>query len=478
MSRSTKSRRDFLRNSAGVAAAGIAIPYVLSDIRAWAGSPNSRPSVAAIGVGGRGSDIGHQAAEFAAMVACCDVDRGNANRFAEACAKRNRPKPEVYTDYRKVLERKDVDVVTIGTPDHWHTKIAIEAMRAGKDVYCEKPLTLTMQESQWIAQVVKQTGRVFQVGTQQRSEYTYDESKGPGRKKGVPDSPPPKRRPRVHQFVFLRAVVLARSGRLGKTLRAISSVGGATSGGPFATMPPPPDLDWDFWLGQAPQVDYSPERRGWNFRWWFDYSGGQVTDWGVHHTDIALWALGGEQTGVVEAQGQGDFPLGRETMLQYLLGKKSVKELPNSYNVARSFDCTLTLPNGNTIRLTSGPNELILEGENGRIRVNRGSLQGKPIEELTDADMKWLDEEVRKLYRGKEPGHHMRNFFECVQDRSLPISDVFTHVNSVNACHMANIAMLVGRKVRFDPAQQSFVADEQANALMRRRQRPPYTITV
>jgi len=460
MSAARSNRRDFLRGSVGLAAAGMAVPCFCSRVGLGAESKGEKLTVAAIGVGGRGSDIGNQAAQLGSMVACCDVDSGNANRFAEGIAKQNRPKPVTYGDYRKVLERKDVQAVTIGTPDHWHAKIAIEAMESGKDVYCEKPLTLTMAESRMIAEAVKRTGKVFQVGTQQRSEYDYHD----------------KKTKRTHRFVFLRAVVLARSGRLGKKLKAISSVGGATSGGPFKTMDPPPELNWDFWLGQAPRVPYSPERRGWNFRWWFDYSGGQVTDWGVHHTDIAIWALGGEKTGVVEAEGKGEFPLGRETMLEYLLGKKPAAELPNSYNVARTFDCRLTLPNGNAIELTSGNNELIIEGEEGRIRVNRGGLHGKPVEDLTEAGMKWLDEEVRKLYRGKEAGSHMRNFFDCVKDRSLPISDVFTHASSVNACHMANIAMLTGRKIRFDPARQCFPGDDQATALMGRKQRERYVV--
>jgi len=462
MSRPRSTRRTFLKRSATLAGAAAAAPRSFGRNLLAAGPLGDRLGVAAIGVGGRGSHVGNQAAQFGNLLACCDVDSGNAQRFAEGIAKQNRRKPDLYDDYRKVLDRKDIDVVTIGTPDHWHTKIAAEAMFAGKDVYCEKPLTLTIAESQTICRVVKQTGRVFQVGTQQRSEYDYHDRKSK----------------RTHRFVFLRAVALARSGRLGAKLKAISSVGGASSGGPFKTLPPPKDLDWDFWLGQAPQVDYAPERRGWNFRWWFDYSGGQVTDWGVHHTDIALWALGGEETGIVEAEGKGDFPLGRETVLNYLLGKTAVSDLPICYNVARTFDCTLTLPNGNVIQLTSGPNELILEGEKGRIRVNRGGLHGKPVEDLTDAEMQGLDLEVRRLYRGKEPGSHMRNFFECVKDRSLPVSDVFSHANSVNACHMANIAMLLGRKVRFDPKKQSFPGDPEANALMGRKQRAPYTIRV
>jgi len=424
------------------------LPNVWVSQFTWAESASERLNVAAIGVGGRGTEIGRQAASLGNMVACADVHRKNAENFAQPYEGRC----EIYGDYRKVLDRQDIDAVTIGTPDHWHVKIAIDAMKAGKDVYCEKPLTLTIEESNLICEAVQKTGRVFQVGTQQRSEFNS---------------------------MFLKAVVLARSGRLGNKLQAISSVGQATSGGPFPTSEPPEFLDWDFWLGQAPKVPFCESRIGWSFRWWLEYSGGQVTDWGVHHTDIALWALGGEETGPIQVTPVSfDFPLGRELMLEALTGKRPWQELPVSYNVAKSFDCDMLLPNGNTIKLLSGPNELIIEGEQGKIRVNRGSLTGKPIEDLMDADKKWLDDEVRKLYRGKEPGSHMRNFFECVKDRSLPISDVYTHTKSVNACHMANIAMLLNRTIKWDPEKYEFPGDAEANALTHRPQREPYQIVL
>ncbi len=453
-------RRDFLKTTAGIAAAGTAAPYVWTSSYAKAQEPaGDKLNVASIGTSlyidrgghkgkmdGRGARIGHQAGQLGNMVAVCDVNR----LYAEAFASRYDGKCEIYSDYRKLLERKDVEAVTIGTPDHWHTAIAIAALKAGIDVYCEKPLTLTIDESKMLCKVVKETGRVFQVGTQQRSEC--------GNR-------------------FLKAVAIARSGRLGKKLHAISSVGGALSGGPFPAQDPPAELDWDFWLGPAPKVPYCPNRCDYDFRWWLEYSGGQVTDWGVHHTDIALWALGGEDTGVVEAEGKGDFPGLPEdvNLIDFLAGKVKI---PPCYNVAHNFDCNLALPNGNTINLVTGNNELIIEGEKGRIRVNRGGLTGKLIEEInsSEADKKWLDEEIAKLYRNMPLGSHMGNFFHCVKTRELPISDVYTHCNSVNACHMANIAMLLKRKVRFDPNKRQFIDDAEANQLLSRPQREPYTI--
>ncbi|MBN1393760.1 MAG: Gfo/Idh/MocA family oxidoreductase [Pirellulales bacterium] len=449
MKRHISTRRDFLKAGAGMAAAGLAAPCLLTGAKATAAEPKYDLNVAAIGVGGRGTQIGKPAAALANMIACADVHLGNAEKFAAEVG----GKCKAYQDYRKVLDRGDVDAVIIGTPDHWHAKIALDAMQAGKDVYCEKPLTLTIDEGRLICKAVKATGKVFQVGTQQRSEY--------------------------HKY-FLQAAAIARSGRLGDKLTATASVGEGTVGGPFAAAEPPKELNWDFWLGQAPQAAFSPERIGWNFRWWFDYSGGMVTDWGVHHTDIGLWALGGEETGVDDVEGKGVFPLGRELVRDYMLGRKTLADLPNSYNTAKSFDCTMNLPNGNVLKLNSGHNDLLIEGEKGRLAVNRAGLRGQFVEKLKSepGGQDWLDEQVAKLYRHKPIRGHMANFYDCVLDRSLPISDVFTHCNSVNACHMANIAMLLGRKVAWDRDKHQFVGDEEANQLARRRQRKPYSIYI
>jgi predicted dehydrogenase len=428
MTTRTTNRRQFLKTTGALAA----IPYFSSNLDTFAQenkSANDKLNVAAIGNGGRGSAVGNQAGRLGNMVACCDVD----SQRAEAFAKRYGQSCKAYGDYRDVLNREDVDLVTIGTPDHWHTKIAVEAMQAGKDVYCEKPLTLTIDEGKLIQKVAKKTGKVFQVGTQQRSEYGAR---------------------------FLHAIVIARSGRLGKKLKAISSVGNAQSGGPWPTVAIPNHLNWDMWLGQAADTPYIKERAHYQFRWWLEYSGGQVTDWGVHHTDIAMWALGMENTGPVTIEGKGDF-----------------NTKPDCYNVARSFDTTGTFANGNEIRLTSGPNELIIEGEKGKIRVNRGSLTGKPVEDIlaSDQEKQWLAEETEKLYGGK-PTPHMVNFFSCVKSRSLPVSDVFTHHRSVSFCHLTNIAMLLGRKLEWDPKKEDFLGDEQASAMLSREQRKGFEI--
>ncbi|MDY0166000.1 MAG: Gfo/Idh/MocA family oxidoreductase [Thermoguttaceae bacterium] len=448
------SRRLFLR----LAALGIAAPHVVPRLAAGADSPNEKLGVGCIGVGGRGSYVGSIACELGNRVAAADVDRHRAERFAGGgpCA--------AYTDYRQLLDRDDVDVVTIGTPDHWHTRICIDAMKAGKDVYCEKPLTLTIDEGKKLCRVVRETGRMLQVGTQQRASAQ-----------------------------FLLAVAIARSGRLGKQIKATCGIGGGPGSGVFPTADPPEHLNWDVWLGQCPVVPYTPERCHGNFRWWLEYSGGKMTDWGAHHVDIAQWALGFDHFGPVEAEGRGQFPNFPDDVdpVEFFAGRV---KLPNGFNAATTFDVTLTFANGSSLVTTPGENGILLEGEEGRILVNRGRITGKPIEELTAADRQRLGEEVVRLYKGRpidpeaittdatNTGRDqatpdlMANFFASVRDRQQPISDAFTHHRGVSSCHLSNIAMLLRRKLRWDPEQEDFIGDAQASALVSRPQREPYAI--
>lgn len=425
MSHTKSSRRDFIKTSAG--AALIAFPAI------WAGpyaeAKNDRLIGAAIGVGGRGSGIARNASKHADIIACCDVDRNHAEKFSEKLG----PDCKMYEDYRELLQKEKLDFVTIGTPDHWHTAIAVDAMKTGLDVYCEKPLTLTIDEGKILCNTVKKTGRIFQVGTQQRSEYGLK---------------------------FLKAVALVRNGHLGKSVNAICSIGGGKSGGPFETMEPPAHLNWDFWLGQAPKVAYCPQRCHGNFRWWFEYSGGKMTDWGAHHVDIAQWALGYEHSGPIEIEGWGKFP-----------------NIPNGYNTATQFEITLRYDNGSNMIVRHGPgNGIWLKGENGELFVNRKEIKGEILDKMSDAEKKQLEEDAVALYKGKQPGNHMRNFFDCIKDRSEPISDVFTHHRSITSCHLCNIAILLKRKLKWDPQKQDFIGDKEAHKMLTRDQRKPYII--
>jgi predicted dehydrogenase len=433
------TRRGFLQT----AATAVAAPYFFASRSARAEDENNdKLGIGCIGTGGRGSGIGRDACRRGNPIAVADVDLSHAERFASGF-----DGMEVYQDYRRLLDRKDIDVVTIGTPDHWHVKIAIEALQSGKHVYCEKPLTLTIDEGKKICQVVKETGRAFQVGTQQRSD---------GR--------------------FRLAVAIAQSGMLGKPLKATCSIGGAPGGGPWEPTEPPERFDWDFWLGQCPVVPYTRQRCHGSFRWWLEYSGGKLTDWGAHHVDIAHWGLGKEHTGPAEIEGAGTFPNIPDDFnpAAFFAGKQTI---PNGFNTAQQFHIDLTFDDGNQIHVQHGPgNGILFEGPNGRIFVNRGKITGKPVEDLAGEEKQRMEEAALKLYKGKQPRGHMQNFFDCIYEGGEPVSDVFTHHRELSSCHMCNIAMLLKRKLRWDPTKEQFLGDDEANALISRPQRKPYTI--
>ncbi|RMF40272.1 MAG: twin-arginine translocation signal domain-containing protein [Planctomycetota bacterium] len=449
-------RRDFLKTSAAIGVAATTSYWTKRIVRA---QESARPTVAAIGVGGsrgrynRGGAIARAAAKFADMIAVCDVDDRHTAEFNQAFG----GTLKTYRDYRDLFAEHRPDVVTIGTPDHWHVPIAIAALRAGCDVYCEKPLTLTVEEGREICRVVEETGRVFQVGTQQRSE---------------------------NNRLFLKAIALVQSGRLGKNVNAYVAIGGAPTCDPIPAEPVPEDLDWDMWVGPAQPADYS-ERRRKEFRWFYDYSGGKMTDWGAHHIDIAQWALGHDHSGPVRVRGTGQFPDIVPSDFDWVAYFAGQAQLPSAFNTATTFSIDLEYEDGSTISVHNHyrresdnvdfGNGILFEGDAGRIFVNRGKLQGRPVDELTDQDNQELEELIVELYRGKQPGNHMGNFFECREDGSLPISDVFTHHRTMTACHLCNIALMTGRELRWDPKQERFLDDEQANRLLSRPRRPGYT---
>ncbi|MCP4857462.1 MAG: Gfo/Idh/MocA family oxidoreductase [Fuerstiella sp.] len=422
--RTANTRRNFLK---AAALSAPLVPYLFSSRQVTAAAKNDRLQFAAIGVGGRGSELADQTKAFGDLVAVCDVDRNHAARARE----RSGGKADIFGDYRKLLERKDIDAVTIGTPDHWHVPIAIAACRSGKDVYCEKPLTLTVQEGQELVRVVKETGRVLQVGSQQRSEFGG---------------------------LFLKAVAIVHAGRLGKLKNVLVSQPAAPVGGPFATQPVPEHLDWDMWLGQTPKVDYIPQRCHGTFRYWFEYSGGMMTDWGAHHVDIAHWGMGMQNTGPEKIDGRADLPT-----------------IKNGYNTPSEFEVDMVYPGGLPVKLLvkkGARSGVLFEGEKGRIFVNRGTLSGKPVDQLADDPLP--EEAISKLYRGKQPGSHMRNFVDCVRSRELPISDVESQHRTTTALHLANISIRLGRPIKWNPKTETITDDEEATAMLSRKPREGY----
>lgn len=436
------SRRDFLQT---LGSAAVTAGWWFSTARTMADetrSPNDRPRVGCIGNGGMGRGDAGNARRYGDIVANCDVDRTHAERLNTEIAG---GKSEIYADYRKLLERKDVDIVTISTPDHWHTRIALAALRAGKDVYCQKPLTLTIDEGKLLCKVVKETGRVLQVGTQQRSE---DGNK------------------------FLNAVAMVQLGRIGKIKRAVVAIGGAPAGGPFEKKPAPENLDWDMWLGQAPKTDYIVQRCHNEFRWWYEYSGGKMTDWGAHHVDIAQWAFGADQTGpesieVVSVTHPVDLKNGYPTN-------------DNHYNAATRFHVIAKFAGGVEMHIRDDAGELgfdngvLFEGETGRFFVNRGKLTGAPVEALKENPIP--EAELVKLRKGKRLDSHMGNFIECCRDRATPVSDVWSHHRALTTCHLSNIAIRLGKNLKWDAAAEQIVGDPAANAWLGREQRKGFEV--
>jgi predicted dehydrogenase len=427
-------RRDLLR--AGLA--GACIPYTWTagaQERAIPRSPNERWNIGAIGMRYQGSVITEKARMFGEVVAIADVDL----HVREQARASFGSTPAIFEDYRELLDRPEVDVVLIAAPDHWHAKMLIDAVRAGKDVYCEKPLTLTVAEGRPILRAVEETGRVVQVGTWQRSDSR-----------------------------FRLAAELVRAGRLGSLRRVTCSTSPNPTGGPFEVMPVPRHFNWQLWQGQTPDVPYIPERAHYTFRWWYEYSGGKMTDWGAHHVDIAQWAV---DSLPVEIDGRATFPEHPGT---------------NSFNVANRFSARIRYASGVELLITDeGRDGVLFEGDAGRIFVNRGTLAGVPVERLAEQP---LDRGDFRLYphdnldRPERAGkldaiiNHMGNFYDCCLTRRPTLSNVLSQHQSVTTCHLANISMRLGRPLTWDPDAEQIVNDTEAESWLAREQRTGYEV--
>ena len=436
MSIRTLTRRSFLSQSTALAIGGLltnATAERLTQAQELPRSPNERLGIGAIGLRYQGSVITCAAQSYGQVVAVCDVDRHVREQARAAFGST----PNICEDYHDLLKRRDVDVVLIGTPDHWHTKMVIDACRAGKDVYCEKPLTLTVDEGKLLEEVVRDTGRVVQVGSWQRSDHR-----------------------------FRRAVELVRQGRIGQLQRVDVVLGKNVVGGPFDHRQPPQHLNWNLWQGQTPEVPYLEERCHYTFRWWYEYSGGQMTDWGAHHVDIAQWGI---DSLPVEIEGTAKYP-----------------QVVDGYNVATDFFARYRFANGVELTIADhGRNGIMFTGSEGRVFVNRGDLEGRPVEDLATNPLpreKFTVYEHDNLERPERAGkldaiiNHMGNFFDCVQSRQAAISAVASQHRSISTCHLGNIAMRLGRKLTWDPEQQQFVGDTEANSHLRREQRSGFEV--
>ena len=458
------SRRDFLRHSLSTTAAAGVAPYFLTG-HAWAAdaaqAPSDRVTFGAIGLGSRGSQICQSLNKFGQVVAICDVDSDHRATYQSNLVRNGNGAARGSKDYREVLDRKDIDAVVIATPDHWHVKIAIEAIQAGKDVYCEKPLTLTIDEGRQMIRALEKSDRIMQVGTQQRSERQ-----------------------------FVEAIAMVRDGRIGDVKKVTIGIDRAPYSDAIPMAQSPTSLDWDMWLGQCAMREYrfGQHVKKWTaakslgdggedasncheeFRWWYDFSGGKLTDWGAHHIDICQWILGqdGKGGGVKKVT-----PVNVEHPVEF--DDHGNPKQTDRYNVATRYEFRLDFPNDVEVTVSSDArNGLLVEGTKGRIFVNRGGLEGKPVDELKENP---LPEDAFDKVRGAgRPLDHMADFVHCIKTREKPVSDVWSHHRAVTTGHLAAISGRLNRAIEWDAATETIVGDDVANAMQKREQRKGYEI--
>jgi predicted dehydrogenase len=428
------SRRAFLRGAGRTAigaGAGIAFPSIfLNRTKAAAGeNPSEFIRIGFIGLGGQGnSNLGHLIKN---AVAVCDVDTTYSRAAKQRIEKANNRPCAVFSDYRKMLEDKSIDAVLIATPDHWHTLPAIHACEAGKDVYCEKPLTLFIAEGQALVKAVRQNKRVLQTGSQQRSDAN-----------------------------FRKACEYVRSGRLGKITSVkvgLPGVNWEKKGNPanIADSQPPPELDYDMWLGPAPARAYNKNHVHYLFRFFWDYAGGQMTNWGAHHLDIAQWGLGTDASGPVEIEGTGTY---------------NAEKL---YETPQKFDVSFKYADGVVVSASSGSGKYkggtTFEGEKGSIHVTRGSISATPAEILEQP----LDGRSVRLYASDD---HHQNWLDCIKSRKDPICKVEIGHRSATVCHLGNIAIRTGKKISWDPGKEEIVGDANLAKGVSRPYRDPWKL--
>lgn len=427
------SRRSFLR-AGSLAGAAIAAPVIVPSSalgRDGAVAPSNRLAWAYIGTGNQANNtmglvLGR---DDVRIVGVCDVDANQRERALKQIEKSygSRDGCESYEDFRELIARDDIDVVYNATPDHWHVPASIAAIRAGKDVYCQKPLTLTIGEGRALVEVVKRHAAILQTGAQQRS-----------------------------MGEFRRACELVINGRLGKINRIEVGLPRGRESGPQPVMPVPPELNYDLWLGPAPWKPYTEARCHRNFRQISDYSGGKLIDWGAHHLDIVQWALETDAAGPLEVDGVGTFPT------------------DGIYDTALTYDVHFLYPNDVRVHASNSfPNGVKFFGDEGSLFVTRGRIYSDPPSLLRSK----IGANEKRLFvsEGAHNGH-FNNFIECVKTRQTPISTAEIGHRSATVNHLANISLRLGRKLKWDTAKEQFIGDPEANRMIHRAMRSPWTL--
>ena len=440
-----QSRRGFLR---AAAASAIGFPMIVRAQTLGQNAPSKRITMGIIGCGNQAEQDLKQwlPMEDVQVVAVCDVNRAgygykNDKQFlgreptrdtvnkayAERTASGTFKGCDMYVDYREVLARKDIDTVAIITPDHWHAIQTIQAAAAGKDIYCQKPLGLTVQDGQEMIKAVRKNNRVLQTGSQWRSAEAVRN--------------------------FCEAV---RNGAVGKPGRVVTYVAKNNFEGPgpgWQPMPVPEGFNYDMWLGPAPKVPYHKDRCFYRFRFVSDYSGGQTTNFGHHAIGVAMWALGLDETGPEEVWNKGaEWPLKGD-----LFDTATKVHFGCRFAGGLELEC-VTSPKSFGVRV---------EGEKGWIETN-----GRKIEASSPEIAKWVPQpDSVRLYNSP---NHYRNFIDCVRSRGMPAESVETGHRVSTACHLGNIAMKLDRKLRWDPKAEQFVGDDEAAKRLQSTHRAPW----
>ena len=417
-----RTRREFLRSATAALGAAVAAPYVLTSGALGApGSPASsdRIGLGFIGIGNQGGGhlgglVGNR--QFR-ILAISDVKARRAywgKKMVDSRYGNTGTGVVLYNDFRDMLARDDIDAVLIATPDHWHATIALFTMRAGKDVYCEKPLSLTIREARQMVSAARRYARVFQTGSQQRSSGN-----------------------------FRLACELVRNGYIGEVKQVNVGIGGPSSDRYYPPQPVPAGVDWDRWLGPSPWHPYNSERISGNYgggwRLVRDTSGGMMTDWGAHHFDIAQWGLGMDNSGPVEV-------------------------IPP--NRAEKRCLTYRYASG-VVMYHGGANGILFTGTKGKVEVNRGHLRTWP-ESLRSIKLAPSD-----IHLYDSPGHH-QDWINCIRSRRRPICDVEIGCRSVTVCHLGNIAWWLGQSFKWDPKAERILNNEEAARWLDRPKREPY----
>ena len=443
------TRRTFFLDAAAAAAGAVLLPSASAHASQAASSQdrvtgsNRRVRIALIGCGGQGSSDLRAALRLGAQcVALCDVDDEQVAKATQWLKKDFSQAPELTTrDFRRVLDRQDVDAVIVGTPDHWHALPTVMACQAGKDVYVEKPLALTIGEGRVMVNAARRHNRIVQMGTQQRSSTHFHD-----------------------------AVEYVKSGALGK-IRVVKAWAYQDWMGNIARVPdsePPATLDYDMWLGPAPKRAFNKNRFHFNFRWYYDYSGGLMTDWGAHMIDIANWAMGiTAPKSATSVGGKFGFP-------------DDAEETPDTQQALWECDGYSMIWEHAT-SIGQGPymrdHGVAFHGNNGVLVVDRGGWEVLPETETKSGKKAYrMTGEPRRGNSGDMHQAHVKNFLDALDSRKRPNSDVEIGHNSMIACHLANIAFRTGRVVHWDAAREQIIGDPDAQQLVLKTYRAPWTL--